>query len=238
MQHAWCASPVQLRPLLRESVRARVRVTSCACGACARPGHGGRRWPRAPAPGHYGLACRSPALARPLQNGHDARERLTLNYIYERFTARTATGHTHDLQSCTRQLSSSSARLTSLDRGGTSRSSIAAAALRESVSVTHCRRTSYDRPVRRVDTPRVSSALEPSSSGALSLSTTLNAQRGCGMRLRRAGSGRGARAGGAAGAVSLARAPGVRGDMRSSDLKQIDASPALAQRSFNILNTS
>ena len=166
------------------------------------------------------------------------RERLTLNYIYERFTARTATGHTHDLQSCTRQLSSSSARLTSLDRGGTSRSSIAAAALRESVSVTHCRRTSYDRPVRRVDTPRVSSALEPSSSGALSLSTTLNAQRGCGMRLRRAGSGRGARAGGAAGAVSLARAPGVRGDMRSSDLKQIDASPALAQRSFNILNTS
>ena len=166
-------------------------MTSCACGACARPGHGGRRWPRAPAPGHYGLACRSPALARPLQNGHDARERLTLNYIYERFTARTATGHTHDLQSCTRQLSSSSARLTSLDRGGTSRSSIAAAALRESVSVTHCRRTSYDRPVRRVDTPRVSSALEPSSSGALSLSTTLNAQRGCGMRLRRAGSGTG-----------------------------------------------
>ena len=116
--------------------------------------------------------------------------------------------------------------------------SCCAAALRESVSVTHCRRTSYDRPVRRVDTPRVSSALEPSSSGALSLSTTLNAQRGCGMRLRRAGSGRGARAGGAAGAVSLARAPGVRGDMRSSDLKQIDASPALAQRSFNILNTS
>lgn len=165
------------------------------------------------------------------------RERLTLNYIYERFTARTATGHTHDLQSCTRQLSSSSARLTSLDRGGTSRSSIAAAALRESVSVTHCRRTSYDRPVRRVDTPRVSSALEPSSSGALSLSTTLNAQRGCGMRLRRAGSGTG-HGQGAAGAVSLARAPGVRGDMRSSDLKQIDASPALAQRSFNILNTS
>ena len=160
------------------------------------------------------------------------RERLTLNYIYERFTARTATGHTHDLQSCTRQLSSSSARLTSLDRGGTSRSSIAAAALRESVSVTHCRRTSYDRPVRRVDTPRVSSALEPSSSGALSLSTTLNAQRGCGMRLRRAGSGTG-HGQGAAGAVSLARAPGVRGDMRSSDLKQIDAS---RQPSLNVLS--
>ena len=197
MQHAWCASPVQLRPLLRESVRARVRVTSCACGACARPGHGGRRWPRAPAPGHYGLACRSPALARPLQNGHDARETHTQLYIREIYRARTATGHTHDLQSCTRQLSSSSARLTSLDRGGTSRSSIAAAALRESVSVTHCRRnTSYDRPVRRVETPRVSSALEPSSSGALSLSTTL-AQRTTGLRHAAAacGLGHGARAG-------------------------------------------
>ena len=68
-----------------------------------------------------------------------------------------------------------------------------------------------------------------------------NAQRTTGLRHAAAacGLGHGARgAGGAAGAVSLARAPGVRGDMRSSDLKQIDASPALAQRSFNILNTS
>ena len=187
--------PVQLRPLLRESVRARVRVTSCACGACARPGHGGRRWPRAPAPGHYGLACRSPALARPLQNGHDARERLTLNYIYERFTARTATGHTHDLQSCTRQLSSSSARLTSLDRGGTSRSSIAAAALRESVSVTHCRRTRattvlYDESIRHA-----SRALSSPRRAERSLSrqrSTHNgaAACGCGVRARARGTGR------------------------------------------------
>ena len=94
MQHAWCASPVQLRPLLRESVRARVRVTSCACGACARPGHGGRRWPRAPAPGHYGLACRSPALARPLQNGHDARETHTQLYIREIYRAHRDRPHT------------------------------------------------------------------------------------------------------------------------------------------------
>lgn len=173
-------------------------MTSCACGACARPGHGGRRWPRAPAPGHYGLACRSPALARPLQNGltGTTRERLTLNrYIYERFTARTATGHTHDLQSCTRQLSSSSARLTSLDRGGTSRSSIAAAALRESVSVTHCRRTSYDRPLYDESRRHASRALSSPRRAERSLSrqrSTHNgaAACGCGVRARARGTRR------------------------------------------------
>ena len=69
-------------------------MTSCACGACARPGHGGRRWPRAPAPGHYGLACRSPALARPLQNGHDARETHTQLYIREIYRAHRDRPHT------------------------------------------------------------------------------------------------------------------------------------------------